>query len=88
MAGPKKPETKSTATGLELLVFVLLLTAIIPVVAGFFTFTFNPLEFLLEVRAYFIPFFERYLFWLEVSAVILSAGFLWGIVYIISQTNY
>ncbi|MBI3046386.1 MAG: hypothetical protein HYY86_02525 [Candidatus Harrisonbacteria bacterium] len=88
MAGPKKPETKSTATGLELLVFILLLTAIIPVIAGFFAFTFNPLKFLSEVRAYFAPFFERYLFWLEASAVIFSALFLWGIIYIFIKTNY
>jgi len=84
----KKPETSSTATGLELLVFVLLLTAVIPIVVGFFAFTFNPLAFLLEVRAYFVPFFERYLFWLEVLAVILSTLFLWGIIYIVFKTNY
>lgn len=84
----KKPEVKSTATGLELLVFVLLLTAIVPIVASFFVFTFDPISLLLEVRNYFAPFFETYLIWLKILALILSALFLWGIIYIIVKANY
>lgn len=84
----KKPEPKSPPTGLELLVFILLLTAIVPAVVGFFTFSFSPIGFLLGVRNYFAPFFEKNLVWLEIFSVILSALFLGGIIYVIFKTNY
>ena len=84
----KKPEPKSSVSGLELVVFLILLTAIIPMIANFFSFTFDPLGFLLQVREYFAPFFEKYLIWLKIVSVILSILFIWGTVYIIIETNY
>ena len=85
----KKPEPSSSGiTGLELIVFVILLTAIIPIIAGFFVSTFKPLEILLNIREYFTPFFEKYLIWLEVISVMLSIFFIWGVGHAMKITNY
>ena len=84
----KKPETTSGPSGLDLLVLTLLLTAILSVVARFFSFTFSPIGFMFQVRDYFAPFFEQNLWRLQILALVLSGLFLWGIIHIILKTNY
>jgi len=85
----KKPELSGPKTSsLDLLILGVLLLAILPVIGGFFAFVFSPADFLLRVRDYFEPFFIHNLWWLEILALIFSALFLWGIVWIIVKTNY
>lgn len=84
----KKPESPIPTSPLQLIIFALLFAAIVPIVASFFSFGLNPLEFLLEVRDFFAPFFKQNLWWLKLLSVFLSALFLWGIIYIIIKTKY
>ncbi len=88
MAGPKKPEPSSSVSSWDLLILGILLASILPVISGFFVSLFTPTKFLLEVRNFFTPFFEKNLIWLELGSLVLSALFLWGIIYIISKTHY
>ena len=84
----KKPEPSKSVSSLDLLVLGILLASILPVISGFFVSIFTPAKFLLEVRIFFTPFFEKNLIWLELASLLLSAFFLWGIIYIISKTHY
>lgn len=88
MAGPKKPEAPSGTSGIELIVFLILLTAIIPLLVRFLFANLSPWEILLNTRSFFAIFFVKYLIWFKLISVILSGLFLWGIIYIISKTNY
>src|SRR3989338_5079109 len=85
----KKPEPSGPKTSsLDLLILGVLLLAVIPVIGGFFVLVFSPADFLLQARDYFEPFFARNLWWLEILALIFSALFLWGTVWIIAKTSY
>jgi len=75
-------------SSLDLLILGILLASILPVISRFFVSIFTPAKFLLEVRNFFTPFFDRNLIWLELGSLALSALFLWGIIYIIMKTNY
>jgi len=73
---------------LDLFILALLLAAIVPVVINFFSFTLDPLGLALKARDYLAPILERNLWWLQNLSLILSALFLWGIIYIFIRTNY
>lgn len=84
----KKPELSGGRSGLDLFILALLLAAIVPVVINFFSFTLDPLGLALKARDYLAPILERNLWWLQNLSLILSALFLWGIIYIFIRTNY
>ena len=73
---------------MDLFILALLLAAIVPVVINFFSFTLDPLGLALKARDYLAPILERNLWWLQNLSLILSALFLWGIIYIFIRTNY
>lgn len=84
----KKPEPSSGTSSLDLLLLGILLATILPILGRFFIAVFTPTQFLLKVREFFSPFFEKNLIWLELGSLVLSGLFLWGIIYIIFKTNY
>lgn len=92
MADFKKPKGGGGGGGsnsaLELLVFGALAAVIVTYFGGLLQPIIQPVNFLFEVRNYFAPWFSNNLWWLQVLAVVLSGIFLWGIVHIISATNY
>ncbi|GEM_PF-455715 len=90
MADKKKPTGGGGGSNdsLELIVFGLLAISIFYFVTGLISPIFNPVGILFEIRQYFSPFIYQNLWWLQMLAVVLSAVFLWGTVYIINQTNY
>lgn len=57
-------------------------------ISGFLAFLLAPLRLLYWIRDFFAPFFEKYLLTFEISAILLSILFIWGIIYIIDKTNY
>lgn len=91
MADFKKPKPAGGGgknSSLELLVFGLLAVSIFYFFTGLVSPVFNPVGLLSVIRGYFAPIIHENLWWLEISAVILSALFSWGIVHIIRKTNY
>ena len=83
---PSKPETGGSDKSLFALVIFWVL-----VLLGFFVgrgFGFDFWGYLMAVRNFFAPFFERNLWWLEIVSAILSVLFLWGTVYIIRKAGY
>ncbi len=91
MADFKKPKPGgggSNNSSLELIVFGLLAISIFYFFTGLVSPIFNPVGLLFGIRQYFVPIIYENLWWLESAAVILSALFLWGTVYIINKTNY
>jgi len=46
------------------------------------------LDIIYPIRDFFGGYLEPNLWWLEIVSLLLSALFLWGIVYIINKTNY
>lgn len=90
MADPKKPSGGGgggDSSGIVIAIDFLILLVIITTVASNI-FDIGIANILFSIRQYFAPIISANLWWLEVVAVILSALFLWGIVYIISATNY
>lgn len=57
-------------------------------VSGILAFLLTPLTILYRIRDFFAPFFEKYLLTFEISAILLSILFIWGIIYIIDKTKY
>lgn len=92
MADFKKPKSGGGGGGsnsaLELLVFGALAAVILTYFRGILQPIVQPVNFLMEARNYFAPWFLNNLWWLQVVSVILSAVFLWGIIHIITATNY
>lgn len=86
---PKPAEKpKSQITGPDLLILGVLAASVIPIIGGFLLYLFAPLDFLYEARAFFAPFFEKYLIWLQLISLLISALLVWGLIYIITKTNY
>lgn len=92
MADFKKPKGGGGGGGsnsaLELLVFGALAAVIVTYFGGILQPIIQPVNFLTDVRNYFAPWFFDNIWWLQVLSVVLSALFFWGIVHIISATNY
>lgn len=91
MADFKKPKGGGgggSNSALELLVFGALAAVLVTYFSGLLQPIIQPVNFLYDVRNYFAPWFLNNLWWLQVLAVVLSGIFLWGIVHIISATNY
>ena len=83
----KKPEVSSKPSGLDLLIIGVLVASFISI-SGILAFLLTPLKILYRIRDFFAPFFEKYLLTLEISAILLSILFIWGIIYIIDKTKY
>lgn len=91
MADFKKPKSGGgggSNSALELLVFGALAAVILTYFRGILQPIVQPVNFLMELRSYFAPWFSNNLWWLETVSIILSAIFLWGTIHIILATNY
>ncbi len=86
----KKPKGGggSDNSALELIVFGGLALVLLTYFSGILEPFVQPVLFLDGIRAYFAPWFSQNLWWLEVVAVLLSAVFLWSILWVSNETQY
>ncbi len=78
----------STDGAKKMIVIAFIFMGLVPIFGGFFVYFLSPIEALLSVRNFFAPFFEENFLWMQIISVIFSVLFLWGIIYILSKTNY
>ncbi len=75
-------------TALELLVFGALAAVLLTYFRENFMPLIRPIEFLMEMRIYFTPWFTENLWWIQVVSIIASALFLWGTIHILRANHY
>jgi len=85
----KKPSSGGGSDGAwDIVLISFIFFGLATLFGGFFIYLFSPMELLLSIRDFFAPFFRENIALIQLISFILSALFLWGIIYIIIKTNY
>ena len=78
----------STDGAKKVVVIAFIFMGLVSLFGGFFAYLFSPIGILLSVRNFFAPFFRENILLIQLVSLIVSALFLWGIIYMIIKTNY
>ena len=84
----KKPSGGESNSAWDIVLVSFVFFGLATLFGGFFIYLFSPMELLLSIREFFAPFFRENIALIQLISFILSALFLWGLIYIIIKTNY